>query len=680
MHFSNALADRFYTTLTALATYANERLDIVVDYPPEDGDPFGKEKSEHILRTIWSEPGIVDDFVRENLFSLPRESLEDATHWKSALSGPFLVAGFRNGCAVMVDPPYAFVVSGVSSDLADLIPDVPVLVQTTLLPYQGKIVTDGFLRQLSPGGMLDAASNEVVESELEGRTIVDAADAFEEASAELRAASQELELDLMLNPEDDEPGHGYHVSELAGLAGEERDEAARALLRRSPGYRADYLDPNALKHPVAHTLADALNATTKARIGDLARILGVTGISSLRKAEAARRVADALLADADKVSLLLGALNADELKLLRELMRAGGSVDRRDSIATACIIEPFTFAYPISGGWRFFVPDDLAPHIDPAEVDRCISAVERADDIVFFVETCAFMYGAMDAADVLRSYRSATGTALDADAFSHIIVSALRGGGCTYDIVEFDGAPLVVSHVLSGPADEDEAVDEAQMAYVIERVRELGRQGFGDDAIDEMIAQMLDEEGSGEMDAWVDDYLTQERAANADFIAFLLHEHARIEPKPLSAEDVAAGPMRGIVQSPEGLALRDFFDHHVPDTCTNEQFGDFAVRAIATAYVEGGSVEAAFEELEHLGCHSDMPGSRRLLSLMANFCHSLPDWSLNGWSQREVIERITGRRVFYNADGSIRRPDADAPCPCGSGKPYRDCCGRRRRS
>jgi uncharacterized protein YecA (UPF0149 family) len=36
-----------------------------------------------------------------------------------------------------------------------------------------------------------------------------------------------------------------------------------------------------------------------------------------------------------------------------------------------------------------------------------------------------------------------------------------------------------------------------------------------------------------------------------------------------------------------------------------------------------------------------------------------------------------GHKVFFNEDGSIMRVGVNDPCPCGSGKRFGDCHGRR---
>ena len=56
--------------------------------------------------------------------------------------------------------------------------------------------------------------------------------------------------------------------------------------------------------------------------------------------------------------------------------------------------------------------------------------------------------------------------------------------------------------------------------------------------------------------------------------------------------------------------------------------------------------------------------------------NALPAWTNNGWSPMAIHEREVGHRVFYNPDGTEMRVGRNDPCPCGSGKKYKKCCGR----
>jgi len=57
--------------------------------------------------------------------------------------------------------------------------------------------------------------------------------------------------------------------------------------------------------------------------------------------------------------------------------------------------------------------------------------------------------------------------------------------------------------------------------------------------------------------------------------------------------------------------------------------------------------------------------------------NSLPTWMNNGWAPNELVDIKYGRKSFYNEDGSRLKVGRNDPCPCGSGKKYKNCCGRR---
>lgn len=90
---------------------------------------------------------------------------------------------------------------------------------------------------------------------------------------------------------------------------------------------------------------------------------------------------------------------------------------------------------------------------------------------------------------------------------------------------------------------------------------------------------------------------------------------------------------------------------------------------------------------------ADFPSKHRKLtnevvSLYANYQNSLPRWDLKGHSPKEAFEMgiklevkkeqmtaftNSNDTLFVNTSPKIGRND---PCPCGSGKKYKNCCGR----
>ena len=85
------------------------------------------------------------------------------------------------------------------------------------------------------------------------------------------------------------------------------------------------------------------------------------------------------------------------------------------------------------------------------------------------------------------------------------------------------------------------------------------------------------------------------------------------------------------------------------------------------------------EILEDNGYVPDKAHLTHLMQLATNMINSMPTHANNGWSPHELRGRTaasTGRRVFYNDDGTVKRVGRNDPCPCGSGKKYKKCCGR----
>ena len=90
-------ADRFYTLINALLGYANERFEVVRELPLPIVDLESQSKAALVAETLWDSVGIIDDFVRENPFDLPKRFLDTALAWKDALTGSFVFAGHDHG-------------------------------------------------------------------------------------------------------------------------------------------------------------------------------------------------------------------------------------------------------------------------------------------------------------------------------------------------------------------------------------------------------------------------------------------------------------------------------------------------------------------------------------------------------------------------------------------------------
>jgi len=131
---------------------------------------------------------------------------------------------------------------------------------------------------------------------------------------------------------------------------------------------------------------------------------------------------------------------------------------------------------------------------------------------------------------------------------------------------------------------------------------------------------------------------------------------------------------------PAVCALRDYLDAHVPDTEDDYFFADAVIEDLID-YMTFGMVgtqafQAYWEILQDHGFMPDEAHFHKVLDLLMNMANSMPTWMNNGWAPNELHEAFTGKKTFYNEDGSVKKVGRNDPCPCGSGKKYKKCCGR----
>ena len=156
----------------------------------------------------------------------------------------------------------------------------------------------------------------------------------------------------------------------------------------------------------------------------------------------------------------------------------------------------------------------------------------------------------------------------------------------------------------------------------------------------------------------------------------LLEARVEAPPRPLSRTLLENTPLGELLGNPCVVQLRRFIDERIPDGQDDYQFADLAVQEFVLVSVESGNPDEVFRLCDSLGLTQSTSDAERLNRLCANVFNAMPSWENNGWSPQELYEQLTGRRIFFNEDGTVMRLAGDDLCPCGSGKPYRNCCGR----
>ena len=113
------------------------RPDEIFDQAPED--------IERLKEKLYSDPGQIDSYVRENPFGFSSEELKIISSWRHFIKGRFYLVRFMKSYAVFLDernPAKAYGVKGLAMQW-DLVTNLPRIVEATLIPFKDKIIFDG---------------------------------------------------------------------------------------------------------------------------------------------------------------------------------------------------------------------------------------------------------------------------------------------------------------------------------------------------------------------------------------------------------------------------------------------------------------------------------------------------------------------------------------------------------
>jgi hypothetical protein len=109
-----------------------------------------------VRKALWSNPHLLDDFVRDNPFSLSPPELEDVRRFRHSVRGRFFVERHLKDYAVFVSTTgdqKVLAVRGITDPPQEVLGRIQPLglaamVEAVLLPFRGRIVWDGLVRVL----------------------------------------------------------------------------------------------------------------------------------------------------------------------------------------------------------------------------------------------------------------------------------------------------------------------------------------------------------------------------------------------------------------------------------------------------------------------------------------------------------------------------------------------------
>lgn len=644
MHLTEAQNERFYNLHDCLMIYANEVLGIGnILYDEETGHPFPNAVQE-VAEAVWEDVSIINDLVSENPFGFSGEEIEAILKWKQAITGVFVVFDHEQDAPQFLGNGYVFEVRGLTMDIGELLPYSPIAVKGTLLPFEGSIVFgmqllsfqvtfgEGMLRMFGTSFAEALEEHGLVKTE---KDFLDISEQYrmEEGLQAIDGLLEELEKDAKgKQPQTETLTEGYHRGALAGLSSEERADKIFGEMF-SEGfdeiYREELLRQSLNARPT-DSLKDILGHSTKDRLLAMLRPTKMPGLSKLKKAELVDRAAEHLSTDADLFRSIAVYGPPVISKTFQKLVVAGGRIDI-DPEGTEEDDKYLSSAYPFiclfrhEGIYSFVIPKELmglAQGLDFDDIEQERSDLQAID---YYADALTDLCGIVSLNDCHALYREHYPEGFPLDEFLQALVNHYDLYGPDYAFWPYEDEIYLVRYDL------------------------VPEDGFYD-------AGLKDE---------LDDYKK-----------FLLERHAAIPRKAWTKEEFEyAKPYLRVMDLPSTIRFREFLDAHVPDGEDDFFFADGIIDEIYDMTVSGAQLTHIIEFMDDMDMIFDLEDGEKMISVLTNFVNNIPRWDNNGWSPNELVEQQTGKRLFLDEDGKPVSVGRNDPCPCGSGKKYKKCCG-----
>ena len=628
---------RLQDVLGCLACYANDLFGLVEHEQflnlMESYDPSRVEVIHDVLETLWENADIIDGFVEKNPFGLSPDDLRLAASWKDALHATGVFVGTEEGKEL-------YLIEGrlVALAQAELHESGPCLVNITVLPFENMLVEDYTSMAMDLDVRYAAFPLQRDVARARGLGILETPQQFVPFSREINGRRHQADMDRLMDDLDRESRlhagedispEGFHRGRFAGLSREERDRLADEEARTVLLDELVSMLKGRLVKKVAPTaqLELCLANSTKATLEEFGQYLGVRGLSGLNKGQATQRLMDAALAGQPQtLDALRYTATAFPAVVLQQLQQqaAEGPLVRTVTAATldnstvGCF--PFVFPFMQDGQLVGVMPEEMRDLLLKMDLPALISRMQAEEDALRIVEECLFTYGLTTVDDAYHELELVGLDALSAQEFDALVRAAVHGETVDALLWEHEGSSFLISPALLPHPDTTQAKDERR---------------------------------------------------------YLLECHANVPRKHLYefAKDGRVEEAAFTSEAAEKLA--SYLNERIPDGQNDAFFADKVVEEEIFAVVENNvdvvEMLAIAEEFGLMGCDTD---PQRLLGRLTILRNSLPLWELNGWSAIESMELQTGKKMFFDDRGVPLKVGRNDPCPSGSGKLYKDCCGK----
>ncbi|MDO4400919.1 MAG: SEC-C domain-containing protein, partial [Coriobacteriia bacterium] len=557
----------------------------------------------------------------------------------------------------------------------------PDMVTATLLPFEGVIISDGLM--YGDGIPFNESEKAYMGEELAkhaGEAVAWTADELLERARAHNSRMRErdfdelmssLELEARQSREGEHMPAGFHRGKLAGLDPEERERRIREHFEEAmEAHRAEF-DRIVAQHSVegepCESLEECLNVgMLKDELITLCKTLHVAGYSSKNKKGLAKLLVKPVSEAAEFLRNDLAVCDKFAFDLFKSVVEAGGRVDSRlDDLfrdGMAVPMRPYLFQFRHGDTLTTVMPVELRGQVASLDFEAIEYERSREEAVINCAEAMGEYYGLLTLREAHDLYREVVLDAYSLEDFISLLMREDSFNDLGFVLQQWKGDSYLM-HFSVSDAHLVDLARSSQTESIEQNLEAIMREGMDGPTLKRFYAQMQQEYDKGlkELDRYRE---------------HVLEVRARTPRRPLDPAAAEGKSFDRFFKLPAVVALREFYDAHVPDAEDDFTFAERAVEDLVTHAVDMGDVDGYLDGLAKAGWTKCTEDEKLYERLVENAYGALPSWDFNGWSPQEILENMSGRKVFYNDRGEMLHPAPGDACPCGSGKQYRDCHGK----
>jgi hypothetical protein len=463
-----------------------------------------------------------------------------------------------------------------------------------------------------------------------------------------------------------------HVGVLSGLPYEEREQAIQDYILRTNQEVQDAFNRSvyekAYRRPPVSSLRECLSLLTKDELKRVAEFCELDFYAASRKFEYVEELTEGLPTSVF-TAYFFNHLQPKQVKNLCALADAGGRLIFDDDAISSVMgyswhPMPFVMLFHYKQKYTVVMPDEIV-EIFSAVRDTIIDRSELKEEINNFASALIEVYGIVSIDVFLQIFNENSKNQIDKKTLLLYLEQITNS--------------MMANYIIWKPRDEIYIIH-----YQLDYDNTLSHKGWYAGTDEEQFVDVgyvgVDSDGTDE---------ESEYYSGEEYLEYILSRHEEIKMKPLSAPELLKYTDSAYINNlPAITKLREFFDANIPADQDDYYFADKLIEQLLGLFRLDTDPSAMLEFLIESGMEFEIDKMNAMLSFIMDAANNIPKWTNNGWTGVELSKKRTGADRF---DNSLANDSQDAkstkstkskkigrnePCPCGSGKKYKNCCGK----